>query len=545
MNNSNNSYLWLKSIIFLLCCAVCMIFLGSFMQTGESFDCLEWERKCILSDGVEADIDPLDENISENNVYVLYTTLKNLPDNCELSFTQGANQIAISVDGTEIYSYSTTNIEAPNSTVAVSLPQEYDGKTLSLRYVSLSEGSNWLPIFILQNPFMTEAETFGYANHTGIPAGFFAMTFLVLTALIFLNKKIDWRLMPLSVAFFVLMIKNITDGQGYYFLPECLQKVIVNEIVFYLPPLLLILHIVLNFKRINKIVFIKVTSISAGAILIAYLLSLSVNGHLASNLSGAVNSLFRGDPTAFVYWFTVWAVFICLACTVYGAVNEVAAAAAQRKALLVRESAAREAYLALDESSRLGAELRHEIKNRIAAMSAMAHTGETEKLTAYIDELNSEAMQFSGESYTDHFLINAIIQKYSFLAGKAGIRFEPVISVPEKINADDADLSTYLMNMLDNAYEATSAIPREKEPFIKVVIQITNGFLTISCTNSCADFLEADKDGNFPTTKEDGSSHGFGLKQMKTIAEKYGSVPVISVKEKTFTVKTAFQLNLN
>lgn len=53
--------------------------------------------------------------------------------------------------------------------------------------------------------------------------------------------------------------------------------------------------------------------------------------------------------------------------------------------------------------------------------------------------------------------------------------------------------------------------------------------------------MKADPQGRLQTRKDDPASHGFGLAQMRAVAEKYSSVLDISWTEERFTVQTALQ----
>ena len=73
-------------------------------------------------------------------------------------------------------------------------------------------------------------------------------------------------------------------------------------------------------------------------------------------------------------------------------------------------------------------------------------------------------------------------------------------------------------------------------------LQIRQQHLAIRCENTYNGVLQTDENGQLCTTKQDAGSHGFGLLQMRTIAEKYGSVLAVSYDDTRFTVMTALKL---
>ena len=541
MEKTGRKTLWLRALLFALACAACLLFLAQFTVTGGGISILRWERASVVTDGVEPEAIVLPDELTPGDTYILSATLRDLPKNPELRFAQGASELSVGLDGAELYACRVAEADMFLSTTILTLPADCGGQTLTVRYTPLSARSAFLPLFRLYGMDQSEADTYGYANHTGIPAGFFAMAFLLLLALMLLNRRPDWRLLPLAAALLLLTVREITVSQGYYFLPTWLCRSLSYPAVAYLPLALFFCHLILNRRRVTGRTLLRVTLFSGGAILTAYLISLLRGGRMAGIVNGAAADLVRGYPGAMVYWLTDWAVFVCLACAVIDTVRESAATESERRALAVRERAAREACAALEENGRRGAELRHELKSRLAVLSALAHGGETERLAEAVDALSEEAAGLTGASYTDHFLINTILQKYAARAARAGVRFEPVVSVPARLGVEDADLSAYLMNLLDNAVEAAGALPKEEKPFLRIKLQMANGFLSIACQNACRESSVPDESSDYPTTKPDPASHGFGLKQMRRVAEKYGSILVIESGDGMFSVKTALK----
>ena len=81
------------------------------------------------------------------------------------------------------------------------------------------------------------------------------------------------------------------------------------------------------------------------------------------------------------------------------------------------------------------------------------------------------------------------------------------------------DLCTLLGNMLDNAIEAAKQCPSEKS-LIEVKITSSDEKLIIQVTNSikCSVLKE---NSELKSTKQNPSEHGFGVKSIRLIAQKY------------------------
>ena len=69
------------------------------------------------------------------------------------------------------------------------------------------------------------------------------------------------------------------------------------------------------------------------------------------------------------------------------------------------------------------------------------------------------------------------------------------------------------------------------------------GFLGVKCENSFIEEPKQDKNWQYISTKDEKESHGFGLKLMNAVAEKYHSMLDIFISdENVFTVQTALRI---
>lgn len=104
----------------------------------------------------------------------------------------------------------------------------------------------------------------------------------------------------------------------------------------------------------------------------------------------------------------------------------------------------------------------------------------------------------------------------------------------------DIDLYSMLINAVDNAIEAVEKYDDPEKRFVRISVSAKNQFVSIRVENwlDKADDLTLIK-GLPRTSKSDKSNHGFGLKSMKLIAEKYGGSLAISTE-----IKNLFLLNI-
>lgn len=102
-----------------------------------------------------------------------------------------------------------------------------------------------------------------------------------------------------------------------------------------------------------------------------------------------------------------------------------------------------------------------------------------------------------------------------------------------------ADLYSLFGNILDNAIEAVSAIPRLERRIIAVNVRRVSGFAVIHVQNYFAGSIRF-ADGLPQTSKADTSLHGFGMKSIRLLTEKYGGTLSITARDQIFSLKILF-----
>ncbi len=167
---------------------------------------------------------------------------------------------------------------------------------------------------------------------------------------------------------------------------------------------------------------------------------------------------------------------------------------------------------------------RHDYHNHIQYIKACIHMGEIDKLSAFCDSLDKDLKEVDQVLKTGNVMVDAILNSKLSLALSKDIEVTAKAVVPKAIDISDVDLCVLLGNLLDNAMEACIKEDNSKKfefekPFIRVYISVKGNQLYICVTNST--YGEVKKLGSkFLTTKKS-ESHGFGLKRIDKICNKY------------------------
>ena len=160
---------------------------------------------------------------------------------------------------------------------------------------------------------------------------------------------------------------------------------------------------------------------------------------------------------------------------------------------------------------------RHNYRNHIQVMKALAEKGDIETIKDYLNKLDEDLTTIDMVVKTGNTMADAILNSKISLAKSKGIKVKVDAHIPIKLKMSELDLCAILGNLFDNAIEANLPLP-EDERLIRVYMDMKNTQLYISFTNFTASGKLAKEANLFKTTKGDG--HGFGLVSIDSIIEK-------------------------
>ena len=178
----------------------------------------------------------------------------------------------------------------------------------------------------------------------------------------------------------------------------------------------------------------------------------------------------------------------------------------------------------------------HDIKRHLLSIKNLADENDCDGIEHYIDNLYSEYEVKNIKKFSNHKLVNAIINRYAKVFSDCGITFNCDIRNIDFSFIADNDLTSLLDNLLENALEASRDSEEKK---VDLLIAPTNvNYISISLNNTCS-VAPNIKNGKLITTKKKSTPHGYGFKSIKRIADKYdGDVSFdYETKSKTFQIR--------
>lgn len=160
---------------------------------------------------------------------------------------------------------------------------------------------------------------------------------------------------------------------------------------------------------------------------------------------------------------------------------------------------------------------RHDYRNHIQVMKALAASGDLAGIQAYLDELDTDLNTVDTVIKTGNAMADAILNSKISLAKSRHIAVQADAHIPVKLRMSELDLCVILGNLFDNAIEASLALPEEQR-MIRVYMDMKGTQLYISFTNFTAAGKQKKVGRRFATTK--GTGHGFGLVRIDNIIDR-------------------------
>lgn len=162
--------------------------------------------------------------------------------------------------------------------------------------------------------------------------------------------------------------------------------------------------------------------------------------------------------------------------------------------------------------------LRHDVKHYLSTAAELITDGKPEKAKSYIESVINEKINPAVVGVnTGSAVIDAVINRRLEICAEKNIEMKCLIDT-QFVSENDIDVSVLLSNLLDNAIEGCSC---DDVSQIELVVKKKKSLTYIMAKNSIARSV-LDENPKLKTGKKDKSSHGYGIRSIKNIAQKYG-----------------------
>lgn len=160
---------------------------------------------------------------------------------------------------------------------------------------------------------------------------------------------------------------------------------------------------------------------------------------------------------------------------------------------------------------------RHELKNNYFYIQSLIKSGKYNELERFLDVEMGQRFTLLEEFNTGNKLVDYILTQKVNEARSSDIHIMVNALLPSQLSVAENDLCALLLNLLDNAIEASI---KEKQRDIHVAIGIAKQYLSVQIKNLSSENI-MEKNPQLLTGKADAAHHGLGLQIVRSIVNKY------------------------
>lgn len=185
---------------------------------------------------------------------------------------------------------------------------------------------------------------------------------------------------------------------------------------------------------------------------------------------------------------------------------------------------------------------RHDYKNHLIVINSMFRQGDIDGAKEYFEKLQEDTGNVIRAFSTGNSVVNSLLDIKSVRAASDNTKIVFSGILPDK-GIDSKDMCIIVGNLIDNAVEACEKLSSENEKIISVEGIRRKNTMILTVTNPCNTGSIRKNGKNFMTSKSDKKAHGIGLRNVKSIAEKYGGALTLNHSENSFCAQVMMEIN--
>ena len=183
---------------------------------------------------------------------------------------------------------------------------------------------------------------------------------------------------------------------------------------------------------------------------------------------------------------------------------------------------------ALEQAYRRQRRQTHDFNNHMKAVQGLLTIGKTQEALQYVQHWTKEEAPGRMAIESGNPLVDTVLTQKYLEAKEKGVHMMFLLEDAAALPVSDAEFITVLTNLLDNAARAAAECAQEKEVRVKFKRLADGGCLLSVRNTSNPVTIEAD---TIQTTKQNAHAHGFGMANVKRVAEKHGGTCSLSQKD--------------
>lgn len=206
--------------------------------------------------------------------------------------------------------------------------------------------------------------------------------------------------------------------------------------------------------------------------------------------------------------------------------------------LTLKDKITEQMYQELLQSNEKHRQLSHDVKNHFLILSKYEKEGDLENIHNYLEELNQEYIYSENKIWTGNKVLDFLLNQKKSMAEQKDIEFLISTTVALKLPFSMSEICSLFGNLLDNSIEACERIDIGKR-WIRVRMNKKEGLFFIEIVNSIKD-LPSEESGKLISTKPEKDVHGYGLKCVQRIVDKYEGILEYHMDTNQFQIDITF-----
>jgi hypothetical protein len=176
----------------------------------------------------------------------------------------------------------------------------------------------------------------------------------------------------------------------------------------------------------------------------------------------------------------------------------------------------------------------HDMKNHLLALKKYSQEQDWIGLNDYLNELSEDMLDYNYQIWTGNRMLDMILNEKLKEAKDKKIDMQISTEVFTTLPFTDREIISLFGNLLDNAIEACERIT-DKNTWIHIKMKKKNQLLYFEIKNTTEHTVQP-VPGKFISTKTNGTLHGYGMKNIMDVVEKYRGIFQSQMVEDYFVV---------
>lgn len=342
--------------------------------------------------------------------------------------------------------------------------------------------------------------------------------------------------------------------------------VYLNTFVFYLPVpywfdkidaltlILLVVMLYYCFKERRENWYIRKFLTLLGMFSIGYVILFIITSIVNKQLNEFMIILFKEAFNLYcrplMFWVFTTILFSLFILVIWDIVREkinsekqMAQLQSEQAILNMQMAAAGDQLQALRSSQEQTIIYRHDMRHHLSMIYNFVAQNDIDKINNYLHEVNADIDAITPIRYCKNETVNLLLSAFDSKAKNKGITLQIDVKIPVILGIEDTELCTLISNSIENAMNAVENLKDESLRKIEIYLNVKNNKLLISTRNAYEGELEMD--GKLFKSKRKESGHGYGVKSIISIVDRYTGLYSFNYDDGIFILSIMIPINTN